>query len=104
MNVVCLIGRLVRDPELKYTKSGKGVAEFSIAVDRWGKSDEADFFDCVAWENLGESVAANLTKGRLVGVNGYLRQDKWQNAEGQNRSKVCITAHQVDFLDWPGDA
>ena len=104
MNSVCLIGRLVRSPELKYTQNGDAVAEFSIAVDRKGKSDEADFFDVTAWRGQAESVASNLTKGRLVGVSGYLRQDRWQNAEGQNRSKVCITAHQVDFLDWPGDA
>lgn len=101
MNSVCLIGRLTWDPELKYTKDGTAICEFSIAVDRRGKSDEADFFDCVAWRGVGESVASNLGKGRLVGVSGYLRQERWQNTEGQNRSKVTVQANEVKFLDWP---
>ncbi len=103
MNSVNFIGRLTRDPELKYLKDGTEVCEFGLAVDRRGKSDEADFFDITCWRGLAETVASNLTKGRLVGVSGYAQQDKWQNADGQNRSKVRFTANDVKFLDWPGD-
>ena len=105
-NVAVLIGRLTSDPDMKYTQSGVAVANFSIAVDRDFKSKdgerETDFFDINAWRGLAETVGNNLTKGRLVAVQGRLQQDRWQQ-DGQNRSKVVITADKVQFLDWPKD-
>jgi single-strand DNA-binding protein len=98
MNSVIVTGRLTSDPELRFTAGGKAVATFSVAVNHRG-SDEADFFDCVAWEKLGEVVADHLAKGRRVLVNGYLKQSRWTTPEGDNRQKVQVVATQVEFLD-----
>jgi single-strand DNA-binding protein len=89
INQVILMGRLTRDPEQRTTTSGKTIASFSIAVDRGGESDQADFFDITAWEKLGELVVQYLAKGRRVLVQGRLRQDSWDDKEtGKKRSRV----------------
>jgi len=102
INQVILMGRLTRDPEQRTTTSGKTIASFSIAVDRGGESDQADFFDVTAWEKLGELVVQYLGKGRRVLVQGRLRQDSWDDKEtGKKRSRVEVTATDVTFLDGP---
>ena len=103
LNHVVLIGRLTRDAELKYTSSGQAICKFSIAVNRRKKTgdqweDEANFFDIVLWGRQGENLNQYLIKGKMVAVNGELRQDRWQQ-DGQNRSKVEIVA---DFLQLLG--
>lgn len=104
INQVILMGRLTRDPEQRTTPSGKSVASFSIAVDRGGDSDQADFFDVTAWEKLGDLVVQYLAKGRRVLVQGRLRQDSWDDKEtGKKRSRVEVTATDVTFLDGPND-
>ena len=102
LNHVVLIGRLTREAELKYTASGQAVCKFSIAVNRRKKSgdqweDEANFFDIVVWGRQGESLHPYLVKGKMVAVDGELRQDRWQQ-EGQNRSKVEIVANLLQLL------
>ena len=102
INNVVLIGRLTRDAELKIITSGQAVCKFSIAVNRRRKNgdqweDEANFFDIVVWGKQGESLHQYLVKGKMVGVNGELRQDRWQQ-DGQNRSKVEIVANNVQLL------
>jgi len=102
LNHVVLIGRLTRDAELKYTSSGQAVCKFSIAVNRRKKSgdqweDEANFFDIVVWGRQGESIHQYLLKGKMIGVDGELRQDRWQQ-DGQNRSKVEIIANNLQLL------
>jgi single-strand DNA-binding protein len=102
LNHVVLIGRLTRDAELKYTANGQAVCKFSIAVNRRRKNgdqweDEANFFDIVVWGRQGESLAQYLVKGKMVGVDGELRQDRWQQ-DGQNRSKVEIIANYLQLL------
>lgn len=106
INQVILMGRLTRDPEQRTTTTGKTIASFSIAVDRGGQDDQADFFNITAWEKLGELVMQYLTKGRRVLVQGRLRQDSWDDKEsGQKRSRVEVTATDVTFLDGPaGDS
>ena len=106
INQVVLMGRLTRDPEQRTTTSGKTIASFSIAVDRGGETDQADFFDITAWEKLGELVVQYLSKGRRVLVQGRLRQDSWDDKEtGKKRSRVEVTATDVTFLDGPsGDS
>ena len=106
INQVILMGRLTRDPEQRTTTTGKVIANFSIAVDRGGQDDAADFFDITAWENLGELVMQYLSKGRRVLVQGRLRQDSWDDKEtGKKRSRVEVTATDVTFLDGPsGDS
>ena len=102
INHVVLVGRLTRDAELKYTASGQAVCKFSIAVNRRRKNgdqweDEANYFDIVLWGRQGESLNQYLLKGKTVGVDGELRQDRWQQ-DGQNRSKVEIVANNIQLL------
>lgn len=102
INQVILMGRLTRDPETRSTSSGKTVTSFSLAVDRGGQDDQADFFDVTAWEKTGELVAQYLTKGRRCLVQGRLRQDSWDDKDtGKKRSKVEVVANDVTFLDGP---
>ena len=102
LNHVVLIGRLTREAELKFTSGGQAVCKFSIAVNRRKKSgdqweDEANFFDIVLWGRQGEALHQYLVKGKMVGVDGELRQDRWQQ-DGQNRSKVEIVANNLQLL------
>jgi single-strand DNA-binding protein len=102
INQVILMGRLTRDPENRTTGSGKNIASFSIAVDRGGSDDQADFFEITAWEKLADLVMQYLQKGRRVLVQGRLRQDSWDDKEtGKKRSRVEVTATDVTFLDGP---
>ena len=104
INQVILMGRLTRDPEQRTTTGGKTIASFSIAVDRGGDSDAADFFEVTAWEKLGDLVIQYLGKGRRVLVQGRLRQDSWDDKEtGKKRSRVEVTATDVTFLDGPSE-
>lgn len=103
VNVVVLVGRLTRDMELKYLTSGTAVGTFSIACsedvkqgDKW--EEKAHFFDCVLWGKRAESLKQYLTKGKQVAVGGRLRQETWQNKEGQNRSKVVVNVEKVQLL------
>jgi single-strand DNA-binding protein len=102
INHVVLVGRLTRDAELKYTAGGQAVCKFAVAVNRRKKSgdqwvDEANFFDIVLWGRQGESLNQYLVKGKMVGVDGELRQDRWEQ-DGQNRSKVEIVATNLQLL------
>ena len=102
INHVVLVGRLTRDAELKYTAGGQAVCKFSVAINRRRKNgdqweDEANFFDVVVWGRQGESLSPYLLKGKQVGVDGELRQDRWQQ-EGQNRSKIEIVANNIQLL------
>jgi single-strand DNA-binding protein len=102
INQVILMGRLTRDPEVRTTTTGKTITSFSIAVDRGGQEDAADFFNITAWEKLGELVSQYLSKGRRCLVQGRLRQDSWDDKEtGKKRSKVEVVATDVTFLDGP---
>jgi len=106
VNHVILLGRLTRDAELKYTAGGQAVCKFSIAVNRRKKSgdqweDEANFFDIVIWGKQGETLNQYLKKGKMVAVDGELRQDRWQQ-DGQNRSKVEIVASFLQLLGGGG--
>ena len=104
MNVVCLIGRLGKDPELRVTQSGTSVARFSIAVDRRDENKTTDWFEITCFGKVAESTGQYMKKGCMVGITGRLQQDKWQDKQsGQNRSKVSIIAGQVDFLSRAGE-
>ena len=104
INQVILLGRLTRDPEQRTTSTGKVIANFSVAVDRGGQEDAADFFNVTAWEKLGELVMQYLSKGRRVLVQGRLRQDSWDDKEtGKKQSRIEVVATDVTFLDGPSD-
>lgn len=102
LNRIVLIGRLVADPKLRYTQQGAGVANFRIAVDRPYTSQEGerptDFIDIVCWRKLAEIVTNNLTKGRLVAVEGRLQIRQYEH-EGQKRQSAEVQADNVRFLD-----
>jgi single-strand DNA-binding protein len=102
INHVVLVGRLTRDAELKSIASGQAVCKFSIAVNRRRKNgdqweDEPNFFDIVVWGRQGESLHQYLVKGKMVAVDGELKQDRWQQ-DGQNRSKVEVIANYLQLL------
>lgn len=103
LNKVIVMGRLVRDPELRRTNSGTAVASFTIACDRDFKSDggerEADFIECVAWRNTAEFVSKYFTKGRMAVVSGRLQTRNWTDKEGNKRKATEIVAESVYFGD-----
>lgn len=105
LNRIILIGRLVRDPELRYTPNGVATTSFSLAVDRPFLNQkgerETDFIDIVTWRKLAETVASHLGKGRLVAVEGRLQLRSYETAEGQRRRVSEVVAENVRFLDWP---
>jgi single-strand DNA-binding protein len=107
LNRVILIGRLTRDPELRYTGSGIPVANFSLAVDRPYTNQqgerETDFIRVVVWRKLAEVCAKNLGKGRLVAVEGRLQVNSYEAQDGSKRQATDVIAENVRFLDWPKD-
>ncbi len=108
INHVVLVGRLTRNAELKYTSGGGAVSKFSIAVNQRRKKDdqwvdEAHFFDIVLWGKSAESLNQYLVKGKQVGIEGQLRQNRWEQ-DGQARSKVEIFAVNVMLLGGAGGA
>jgi single-strand DNA-binding protein len=106
LNRIVLIGRLVRDPELRYTSSGTPVSNFTLAVERnytnkQGERD-VDFIKIVTWRKLAETCAQHLGKGRLVAVDGRLQIRKSEN-EKRTYINPEVVAENVRFLDWPND-
>lgn len=106
INHVVLVGRLTRNAELKYTASGAAVSKFSIAINQRRKKDdqwvdESHFFDIVLWGKTAESLNQYLVKGKQVGIEGQLRQDRWEQ-DGQSRSRVEIFATNVMLLGGGG--
>ena len=105
LNSVVLVGRLVRDPELRYTPQGAPVGEFTLASNRrftkkdGEKVEEVSFIDVVVWNRLAETCAEYLKKGRQIVVLGQLTQDRWEDKEtGQKRSRIRVQAQTVQFL------
>ena len=98
MNNTVLIGNLARDPELRYTQTGKAVCNFTLAVSRgYGKDQEADFINCVAWEKTAENIANYLAKGSKVGVQGRIQVSSYDK-DGEKRYKTEVVAQHVEFL------
>jgi len=102
LNRVVLIGRLTKDPELRYTPNGVAVASFTLAVDRNYKNAqgerETDFIPCVAYRQLAELVANYLAKGKLAAVDGRIEVRSFTGQDGQKRWITEIVAEQVRFL------
>jgi single-strand DNA-binding protein len=93
-----LIGRLTRDPELRYLQNGTAVATFTLAVNRKYNKEETDFIDIVAWRQLAEHCANYLSKGRLVAVEGRLQIRSYEDKEGQKRKVTEIVL--MMFVFW----
>jgi len=102
LNRVILIGRLTRDPELRYTQQGTAVARFTLAINRKFKREETDFIDIVVWQKQAENCAQYLTKGQLAMVEGRLQVRNYEGQDGQKRKAVEVVADDVKFLSKPG--
>lgn len=106
LNLSLVEGRLTRDPELFYTKTGTAVCKFDIAVNfnlKYGEKDisEVSFISVNTWNKTADACAQYLNKGSKVRVSGRLKQDSWVNKDGQKRNKIHIEATSVEFLGSP---
>ncbi len=104
MNKAILIGRLTRDPELRYTSSNRAVCQFTVAIDRPFTNQasgqrEADFINVVAWDKTGENVGKYMTKGRLIAVEGRIQTRNYDNNEGRKVYVTEVIANNVQFLE-----
>lgn len=103
INRVVLVGRLTKDPTLRYTSNGTAVVNFTLAVNRTFKNSqgeqEADFINCQAWRTTAENVANYLKKGSLVGVDGRIQTRSYENNEGKRVFVTEVVADSVQFLD-----
>ncbi|MEP7198521.1 MAG: single-stranded DNA-binding protein [Chloroflexota bacterium] len=105
LNKVMLIGNLGRDPEMRYTPSGKPVTAFSLAVNRsWTtadgeRRDETEWFNVVAWSELAEVCNKFLRKGERVYIEGRLQTRSWESPDGQKHSRTEVVAHELLMLD-----
>ena len=103
MNRVVLVGRLTKDPELKYTPAGAAVATFTLAVNRTFTNQqgerEADYINCVVWRKAAESVANYLKKGSLAGVDGRLQTRNYEGNDGKRVYVTEVIAESVQFLE-----
>jgi len=107
LNSVNMMGNLTRDPEIKYTNSGKSVCNLSIANNRvftknGEKVTEVSYFDIEVWGVIAENCAKYLSKGSGIIVEGRLKQDRWEK-EGKTQSRVRIAANSIHFLPKRGD-
>lgn len=105
LNKVFLIGRLTRDPEIRFLPSGTQVTTFTLAVNRAYKTkdsnewkEETYFFDIEAFGFLAERIGKQLNKGTQVLIEGSLRQDKWETPSGEKRTKIKVVAEKVNML------
>ncbi len=103
LNRVVLIGRMVRDPELRYTPNGTAVSNFSIANNRaytsgGEKKEMVSFFNCVAWGKTGEVIVEYCKKGQRIGIEGRLQQRSWEDQDGNKRSTVEVVIENFQFL------
>ena len=108
LNKIILMGRLVRDPELRSTNTGRAVASFTLAVDRDFKGQDGekatDFVDVTAWGQTASFVSKYFTKGRMAVVEGRLESRKWVDRDGRNRVSWGVVANSVYFGDSQRDA
>ena len=103
-NKVILVGRLTRDPEIKYTPQGTQLAKFGLAVNRtFNKNDETDFFNIVAWQKLAEICGNYLKKGSLVLIEGEIQTRKYETQDGQKRTAFEIVARNMQMLGGRGE-
>ena len=99
MNHVTLLGRLTRDPELKYTQSGKAFTKFSIAVTREFNRDEADFINCIAWDKRAETICEYLRKGKRIALQGRLSVRSYEQ-NGETKWMTEVVVDKFDFIDY----
>mgnify|MGYP000972927777 FL=1 len=102
MNKAILLGRLTKDPEIKYTQSGKAVASFTLAVDRRKSANgdsQADFISCVAWEKTAETIGNYCGRGQQIAIEGRIQSRSYDARDG---SKRCVTEVVVQSMEFCG--
>lgn len=100
LNIVALVGRLAKDPELKTTPSGTSVCSFTLAVDRSYSKDgnrQTDWIDCVAWRHTAEFICKYFSKGQQMAVSGSIQTRNYEDHNGNKRKAVEVNVTQVDF-------
>lgn len=106
MNSVNIMGRLTKDPDVRYSAEGKGFGRFSIAVKKAYVRDgenPTDFFDCICFGKTADFMQKYFQKGRMIAISGRLQQDSYMDRNGQKRQSVQIVAENVDFADSKGE-
>ncbi len=103
INKVILIGRLVKDPELRHTPNGTSVTDFTIATNRTyaiagEKKEEVSFIKCTAWSKAADVIAQYCKKGQRIGVDGRLKQHSWDDPDGKKRSSIEVVIDNFQFL------
>lgn len=98
MNKTILIGRLTRDPDVRYSQNGMAVARYTIAVDRY-KSDEADFIPCIAFGKTAETAERYLSKGSRVAVAGRIQTGSYTNKDGQKVYTTDVVIENQEFIE-----
>jgi len=107
LNKIILMGRLVREPELRTTQSGVSVATFTLAVERdfqRGEERQTDFIDIVSWRGTADFVHKYFRKGQLVAVTGRLQSRKWEDKEGNKRTSFEVVTEEVHFAERKQDS
>lgn len=110
LNHIVIMGRLTKDPELRYTQNSTPVASFTLAVDRDFQKDAVDFIDCVAWRKTGEFAGQYFRKGQMVAVTGSLQSRQWTDRDGNKRTSWEVNVEHAYFAeskrreDVPGNA
>lgn len=103
MNRAVIVGRLTKDPDLRYTPSGHAVANFTVAVNRPFKNEqgeqEADFINCVTWRKQAENLANYMKKGSRIGVDGRIQTRSYDNDQGQRVFVTEVLAESIQFLE-----
>lgn len=107
LNSTCLVGRLTKDPELRYTPSNQAVATFSLAVNRDFKNQngerDADFINCVIWRQQAENLANWAKKGALIGITGRIQTRNYENQQGQRVYVTEVVADGFILLEFKKD-
>ena len=107
MNIVIMVGRLTKDPEIRYSQQGKAVCNFSIAVDRRIKREgdnNTDFFNCVCFGKTAEFVSKYFSTGKRIAIEGNIQNDSFVGRDGTKKTAVKIVCDNVEFADGKGEA
>jgi single-stranded DNA-binding protein len=99
MNNVTLMGRLTRDPELKYSQAGKAYCRFTVAINREFNREEADFINCLAFGKTAETIAEWLGKGRRIALQGRIQTGNYENKNGEKVNTFEVVADRFEFVD-----
>ncbi len=103
MNTINIIGRLIQDPELRSINDDRKLAKFSIAYnERWSTGEHTSFFDVIAWGRQAETVSNFFKKGQRMGIQGRLRQERFEDKEGNKRNRVVIVLNEFTFIEPKG--